>query len=372
LLEFLNNKYSGKNKNILYADSSRKKEENNYKLSLHAIVNDMGYFSNRNALKKIILKFINFLHKTKFYKKKSFVDDDVYHQSQLMRIIYSPNKSADSILKPFMIENEKIINKDIEYIANNYALSLCGNYNNTSDQLDYSLPETVVNEYDVEYNKPDRKEDSYNIPNWKINWIKNSNYIKNIYKIDNIIGNKVNLLRIISNTYCKLCGRNHDKDNAFCKVYKNNIIFYCNRNKKGISIGSWYDEKQDNNNDIIDILSAENKILKEKIEKLEIEIETLKNSNNACGKMNIPNKWNRYYMCGKLIFNDKIKEFKNIISQEWKDKNISKVKNRCLRIYKMVEYMKLYKKDNITISLRSIFNLPNIKFEHYLKNNLFP
>jgi hypothetical protein len=72
-----------------------------------------------------------------------------------MRIIYSPNKSVDSVLKPFIIENEKIINKDIEYIAHNYALSLCGNYDKFLDQLDNSTTKTVVKIY-IEYNKPDR------------------------------------------------------------------------------------------------------------------------------------------------------------------------------------------------------------------------
>jgi hypothetical protein len=68
LLEFLNNKYPNKNKNILYADSSRKKEGNNYKLSLHAIVNNMGYFSNRNVLRQVILELIDFLPKSEFYR----------------------------------------------------------------------------------------------------------------------------------------------------------------------------------------------------------------------------------------------------------------------------------------------------------------
>lgn len=362
LLKFLNKKFPDKKTKILYADSSRPKNDN-YKISIHAIINELGYFK-RSYLKKLVLEFIEYLPNNDFYKNgKSFVDSEVYHNSQLIRIIYSPNNSANSVLKPFTIENNKILYKDIEYISNNFEKSLCGNYNNIVKQSDI-LEEL---EEPIKY-KPDIIE---NIPKWKIKWIENSNYVKNIYKVNNINGNLIDLIRINFNSYCKLCKRNHERENAFCKIYKNNIMFYCNRNNKGISIGSWYDSQYLFNNNILDDLKKENKLLKEKVKELEKENKLLKENKNLDYNTEINSKWSKYYDCGKLLVDNKNTEFNNIIGQIWKESNISKLKNRCMRIYKIIEYMKENKIKTIKSTIRSIFHLPNWKFDEQLKNNNF-
>lgn len=378
LLKFLNDKFPQKEKSILYADSSRMKN-GNYKLSIHVIVNNLGYF-DRIFLKKLILEFINSLPKETFFKNgKSFVDDSVYKGSQLMRIIYSHNLSKDSILKPFVIENNKITYKDILFLSENYHNSLCGKYTDTDDEI-IGINEEIINNVNKVKNVNNINND-YNIiiPSWKIKWVENNKYIKNIYKINNICGNKINLLRIRSNANCKLCKRSHDSDNAYCKVYKNNIIFYCNRNNKGKSIGSWYDNYINNSDNNLDNnLIEENIKLKEKIKELEETIMNLKTINKIVPHKNTTHKnisnnniFVKYYEVGKLIFNDNIVNIKNIISQYWSDGNISKIKNRCLRIYKIFEYMKNNNIQNIKCSLRSIFHSPEWKFDENLKNNIF-
>jgi hypothetical protein len=221
------------------------------------------------------------------------------------------------------------------------------------------------------------------IPEWKINWIRNNDYIKNIYEVDNIYENKVNLKRIKFNVNCKLCERNHERDNAFCIVHENNIMFYCNRNKKGKSIRSWYTldkkcKKINPNINELEKLKKENIELKEKIISLEDEIKILKkissyipNKNTTLKKCNKINLLEKYYEAGKLLINNEIESFKKIIIQHWKDKNISKIKNRCLRIYNLLSFMKNNNIENIKYSLRNIFNLPNWDFDHHLKNKLF-
>jgi hypothetical protein len=385
LLDFLDKKFPQKEKNILYADSSRLKN-NKYKISIHVVVNNLGYFK-RDYLKKIVLEFINTLPKDDFYRNgKSFVDSEVYHGSQLIRIIYSPNNQPDSKLIPFIIYNNKIIYKDIEYISNNYNNSLCGNYYNLDN-----IKNDIYEDTDENINKRPKKinqildsnleEQNKEIPNWKLNWIKNNNYVKNIYEIDNIFKNKVNLRRIDYNAYCKLCKRNHENDNAMCIVYENNIMFYCNRYKNGgISIGSWYNKE--NINEInLNNLKEENLNLKNKIKELEEIINNLKTINKCIphkntthknlNKNNNNNIFEKYYESGKLLINNKVDEFNNIISQYWKDKNLSKIKNRCLRVYYLFEFMKENNSSELKMSLRSIFNLSNWKFDEQLKNKLF-
>lgn len=369
LLNFLNKKYPGKEKEILYADSSRLKNDN-YKISIHVIVNKLGYFQ-RNFLKKLVLEFSETLPQDDFFKNgKNFVDNGVYRGSQLMRIIFSHNLSNDSILKPFIISDNKLIYKNVEYISNNYEKSLCGNY------YKYSYNEIIENiEQIVKPTEKRKYSELFNdkIPEWKINWIKNNIYVKNIYKIDTIEKNKVNLLRTNFNTYCRLCGRNHERENAMCKVYKNNIMFYCNRNNKGISIGSWYDNNEKKDDNILEKIKIENKLLKEKIKELENEIILLKSQKESKIDYNIDinSKWYKYYDCGKLIKNNEIDSFKNIIGQIWKDGNVSKIKNRCLRIYKLIEYMKINNIKKIKTTIRTIFHLPNWEFDEHLKDNSF-
>lgn len=383
LLKFLNKLYPNNNIQLLYSDASRYKSDNIYKLSLHIVVNNLGYFNNRKKLKTLISNFSKQLPKDIFYRNgKGFVDHEVYHASQLLRIIFSPNKYTDSILKPFIIENNEIIYKDINYISNNYSMSLCGNYKKVDKCLDDTIELCFDKKTQDKKKLIEFKEINTKIPDWKIKWIENNIFVKNIYKIDNINKNKINLKRIKSE-YCKICERNHENDNAFCIVYDNNIMFHCNRCQKGKSIGSWFNDKNNGigiNNSIheIDLLKKENSKLKDEIIQLKNElinyknISTYKLSKNTtkknCGNNNLLIK---YYEASKYIINNDLESFKNIITQNWKDKNLSKLKNRCLRIYDLLEYMKNNNFSNIKCPLRNIFNIPNWKFNEELKKNNF-
>lgn len=382
LLEFLNKKYPNKEKDILYADSSRQKNDN-FKISIHVIVNKLGYFQ-RNYLKSLILEFSDFLPKSLFFKNnKSFVDDCVYRSLQLMRIIYSHNLNNDSLLKPFIIKNDKIIYKDIEHISNNYENSLCGNYfKYTEDDIIGHAYQNMENK-NKKYLITKEKEinDNHKIPEWKIKWIENNINVKNIYKIDHIFSDKINLKRINKNAYCQLCKREHENDNGFIRITKNNLIFYCNRNNRGISIGSWYegDNKKRNNNDELINLKKENTRLKEKILNLEDKLKSF----NVFNKIEISkytkkeyinknkNLYTKYYDAGVSLLNNDMKSFNEIIENNFNCVNISLLKNRALRIYDLYKYKKENNLGDIKCSLRTIFNTPNWKFTENLYNNIF-
>lgn len=384
LLDFLNKKYPGKEKEILYADSSRLKNDS-YKISIHVIVNKLGYFQ-RNYLKKLVLEFSESLPKSCFFKNgKSFVDCSVYRGSQLMRIIYSHNLNNDSILKPFIIENNEIINKDIEYISNDYEKSLCANYHTYKNDeiigINYNEKSFQDNIKNNLFKKNKNSDNTHDIPEWKINWIKNNVHIKNIYEIDNIYKNKINLKRIQKNAYCRLCNRNHDNDNGFIRVTDNNLIFYCNRNNKGVCIGSWYENKnkKPNYEDEINILKKENSSLKEKI----IILENKLNSFDVFNKIEISkhtkkeyinknkNLFTKYYEAGLSLINNDIDSFNKIIKNNFNCVNISLLKNRAIRIYDLYMYKKENNLGEIKCSLRNIFNTPNWKFTENLKNKVF-
>lgn len=393
LVNYLEKKYPNNNIKLLYSDASRLKSENNYKLSLHVVVNNLGYFEDRKKLKILISDFSKQLPKKMFYRNnKNFVDHEVYHISQLIRIPFSSNKNPDSLLKPFIIENNNIIYKDKNYISNNYSDALCGFYDyNCKNKLDNSIelenteiptefssiPE--VTEIPTEFSSNPEVTENIEIPKWKIKWIENNIHIKYIYKIDNINNNKINLKRIKS-AYCNLCNRNHDSDNAFCIIYKNNIMLYCNRKTKGISIGSWYSNSTIKPN----ILEKENYLLKEKIINLEKKIINLeekikslnilnKKENHICtnNKYKNENLFYNYYEAGMALINNDNNSFNELIKNKFKIKNLSLLKNRCLRIYELLEYAKINNFTQISSSLRKIFHIPNWKFKENLKKNVF-
>lgn len=376
LKTFLKANFQQKEKqiNILYADSSRKKNDK-YKLSIHVIVNNLGIFK-RTDIKNMVYDFKLTLPE----EIKPFVDDSVYKGSQLMRIIYSPNLSKDSILKPFIIINEKVVFKDINYLLSEYTNSLCADYNNNLlIEYNKTKQKIIKSEYQNE------REDDYNkssvvIENWKINWIKNNNYVKGKYVINNIRNNIVDLRRIATNTFCNICKRNHDRENAFCIIKKNNIIFYCNRNNKGVPIGSWYDNTSNKNKLQENILEQENIRLKEIIKKLEEEIKSMKKinyyiphekTNHIVIKKNKESIIQKYYDGYKLLIDEKVEEFNNFVRGKWKDNNISRLKERCHRVYKLVEYMKENNIEKKIKSLRSIFNVPDWEFSTLLKKNMY-
>jgi hypothetical protein len=377
LLNYLYKLFPNNNIKLLYSDASRLKSENIYKLSLHVIVNNLGYFENRKKLKCLISNFSKQLNKEIFYRNgKCFVDHEVYHISQLIRIPFSSNKNPDSLLKPFVIENNNIIYKDKNYISNNYANNLCGFYdyeckNKLDDiiEVDNYENKKISNVIPKNNNVEISTNNHVGIPIWKINWIKN-----------NINGNKVNLKRMIS-AHCSLCERTHDSDNAFCIIYQNNIILYCNRNSKGISIGSWYNNKNNNinslDNKLINNLREENINLKEKIKYLEEKIKSITILNNkeihicTTNKNKKDNLFLKYYEAGLELVNNNEESFNKYIQNKFNIKNISLLKNRCLRIYNLLEYAKKNNFTHIKSSLRSIFHVPNWKFTELMKSNEF-
>ena len=373
------------NNNILYMDASRRKSNNKYKISLHIIVNNSGVFENRNILKNFINTFKETLPNDFVYNNISFIDNKVYNIPQLFKFAFSPCKDDPTLLKPFLINNNNINYLDKLYASNNFTNFLIGDYINDKKILDKLFPQNNIKENIkiLEINKKPMKVDTGDkIPNWKINWIENNNLIKNIYKIRNIDNQKVNLNRIIP-SFCKLCKREHENENGFCIVEKNNIIFYCGRNNKGIVIGSWYRKEDINNVD-----NEKIRFLNEKINELNNEINLLKNNyniitinnkklreelNNVLNNKNIKynrkvidistDMWNKYYTLGFAFLNG---GWENIIGS-WKERNVSKLKNRCFRILK---YIDLLKSKNIknNLSLRKIFNLKNYEFDQLLSS----
>lgn len=390
LKEYLyNNKLN--NDDILYMDASREYGINTYKISLHIIVNNCGVFVDRVILKNFIKNFTNTLSDDFIYKNINFIDNKVYNVPQLFKTVYSPCKDNDTLLKPFYIKNNSIIILDMKYLSNNLEKCLIGDYFNSEKVLDELFPHNkkIENQHVDKNKKENNGKNNINIPDWKIQWIMNNRFIKNIYNIRNIINNKINLNRIKSDM-CYICNRNHDNENAFCIIDENNIVFYCGRNNNGKVIGSWYKKNNIKNNEAINVKAENDEInnLNKKINKLNNEIIMLKKNyntmiennnelrvelNNLLKEKNIkPNRieknistdmWKKYYTLGNLFVNG---GWEKIIGS-WKEKNISKLKNRSYRIVKYLDFIKEKKIEN-KISLRKIFHFKNHEFDQFLSS----
>lgn len=360
-------------------DASRIKENNKCKISLHVIINKCGVFVNRDILKNFVKSFKNTLTNDFIYNNINFIDDKVYNTPQLFKLVYSPCKDNNTLLKPFFINNGLIENVNELDVSKNFTDFLVGNYtkqekildNNFLQLKDVNIKEKIkkdIKELNVKTNVLTE------IPKWKINWIKNNNLIKNIYNIRNIKNNKVNLDRI-NPSDCSLCKRTHNNENGFCIIDENNIIFYCGRNNKGKVIGSWYNK---NNNikkekeipvsceevsslkEINAALLTQNKILREELIKIK-EVKGIKKNikeNNISTDM-----WNKYYVLGTMFING---GWENIIGS-WGEKNVSKLKNRCLRIKEYIDVINT-KGINNTFSLRKIFHLKNYQFTELISS----
>lgn len=386
-------KYKLNNKNILYSEASRKISEGNYKISLHVIVNDCGYFKDRNILKNFIINFKNSLPEEFIINSKNFVDIKVYNVPQLFKIIFSPSKDNNQELIPFVIENNNIIKLDKKFISENFYDALVGEYKN-----DILLDNNFLNNnknIEVKNIKTNNIENNNNNKNNIIdikqkNWIERNNYVKGIYKLRNdyLINNKIDLLRI-QPAHCKLCNRTHENENAFCKITENNIIFYCGRNSNGVVIGSWYSKNKQKleklnfskDSEIFKKIKDENVNYIEKIKKLEDynhklikinnelreEIKNLKTKNNI--KYNSKNinistdVWNKYYTLALNIINND----NNNIIESWKDGNISRLK---IRAFRVKDYIDKIREKGITnnLSLRKIFHMKNYEFSSLLSS----
>lgn len=422
-VKFLNDKNINY-QNIIYMDASRKNNNNNnYKLSLHIVVNGVA-FKNRNILKKLIIEFKNTFSTDNIYYQS--IDTGIYGTPQLFKCVLSPSKDDSTLLLPFTAKGDDIKFVEKIDITDNINLYLVGVYND-NDNIEY-IDEKF--KYLLENNNENNKivknninnnifNDKYfekkTIPDNTKKWIENNYNIKNIYKIrsDIMINNKINLTRIIP-SHCSICNRTHESENGYCQIDKNNIIFYCGRNSNGKVIGSWYKKKDNckfytkgmcNKGDKCNFTHENNeppkttdnitkeKLLKDNIElteaisKLRIYIEKIeckynealdnikKISENICN--NVKSKgidkkkyikkyteemydslWNKYYFLGKSIEENIENLYDNLITT-WKDGNISRLKNRAIRIYR---YMNTFKENIKGYSLRNLFHMKNYEF----------
>jgi hypothetical protein len=385
-VDFLDNKKI-KYENIIYMDASRIIGIDMYKLSLHVIVNGVA-FKNRNLLKKLIIEFKNtLLNDTLYYKA---IDTGIYGSPQLFKCVLSPSKNDDTLLRPFDIKNDNLIYTDNTEIIDNILHYLVGIYVDDiiyiDENFNYLLKEN--NENKKIHNKHNNITKEM-IPAKTVAWIERNYYVNNIYKLRNIYmyDNKIDLLRL-KPAFCKLCSRVHENENAFCKIEKNNIIFYCGRNANGKVIGSWYTNgnKKKTYNDNNKVLNDNNKVLNDTIKELRKYIEELEEKHNeAIRKINNLSKivcnnivkknngiiekkytkdissgmWTKYYNLGKAIKED-IKELYDNIIGHWKDGCVSRLKNRAVRIY---EYINKYKGNPKGYSLRYLFHMKNKDFQ---------
>lgn len=376
LKKFLNdNKLN--NKNIVYMDSSRIKNNNNYKISLHVIVNNCGVFLDRTILKKFVKYFKQEIESQFTWNGVHFIDDKVYNTPQLFRSVLSVSKDSNKRLEPFYIQNGKIMKISKTDVYKNFTNFLVGNYTNNEQLLDKIFhkfkKEDKKDNKDKQSNQNINKKEynigQWEIPEWKIEWIKNNKYVKNIYDIRNINENKVNLDRIKS-SYCHVCKRNHDNENAFCIIEKNNIIFFCGRNNKGTVIGSWYNKqskthssslKMPNMENELDILKRDYKDLLKINMELRNKLSALKKTSKH--RISISTEiWNKYRELGKGFLHG---GWENIISS-WKDGNTARLRSRARRVLQYMEHPSYDKVQKISLS--KLFSFTNNNFSTFLSS----
>lgn len=117
-------------------------------------------------------------------------------------------------------------------------------------------------------------------------------------------------------------------------------------------------------------LNKENIILKDEIKKMEKDKITVITVNiHIGGKLLTNNIWQKYYNYGNLLINGQLNEFRNEINGLKKEKSyISKIKSRSLRIYRLIEKIKLKNICDIPYTLRFIFHKSNDEFNMLLIN----
>lgn len=378
-------------KSIKYMDASRLTYDNKYKLSLHVIVNGVG-FKNRKILKRLIIDF-----KDSFDKNDIFyhaIDVAPYNTPQLFKSLLSPSKNDNTLLIPFDFLNEKMIKTKKEFIYDNILDYFIGIYkedgikyldkdfsyfSNTNDKDELKKSKNInIKEIPENFNNNIIK-----IPYNKEKWILNNKYIKGIFilKNNNIINNKIDLIRINS-AHCNICNRTHDNENAFCKVTENAIFFHCGRNpSNGVGIGFWYNNKNISVNDYVEKnkykkLQDEFNKLKEYSNKLEIENKELKREFNLLSNKNPKynkvhdignikkdikytknintNMWQKYYDLGSAVINNNCNMLNSLLTN-WKDNSIGRLKKRGVLIFEYLNYLKENNLEN-KLSLRKIFH----------------
>jgi hypothetical protein len=88
--------------------------------------------------------------------------------------------------------------------------------------------------------------------------------------------------------------------------------------------------------------------------------------NNKYNRSRTNKSIEKYYNLGKDILNKK-DSLLNLVMKFGNEKNIYKVKTKALRV---VQYFEVIKKnyDNISITLKKLFNMKKIEFYEYIKN----
>lgn len=360
--------------NVIYTDASRLIIKNNikcYKISFHVVVNGVG-FKNRNILKNLILEFIKSIDDDFI---KNAVDDSVYKVPQLFKCILS--RANDGGTKLIEIIPTNSFQDYKSFNENNILEYLSGIYNNNYICLDEKFNHLdVVITKKVENKKIDENLEIggnlENIPQKTISWIYSNPLISGIYRMknNNVINNKINLLRMKS-SYCKICKRIHENENAYILHKNNNLYFHCGRST---SIGKYIGKlKIISNKSNEDILNETIQKLKKYIIELEEKINVISknysgivkkseksNKNNIKIYSKKPNEgmWGKYYELGKYIDAGMENIYMNIACH-WNDRNFSRLKNRALRIY---NYLNKYSNNEKNLSIKQIFEFKNKEY----------
>jgi hypothetical protein len=332
--------------NIIYSNASGyNKKDNNYKMSFHVIISNLGVLTDHKKLEYLIELF---LKEYKIYN--NIIDRSVYSSFRLFRLNYSisPKDGEDRRLNPFILNKNNTIEyinyKDHKYFWNQFVVD----YQSNEKILDniIKLPNNSI---------PHKNKNGKIDNNIDFNILaKVVEKVKHIYNVHKITGNIVTLIR--KNTmHCDICDREHNNENGYLLFKNNTVELHCYREKT-------YNKKE--------------KILYPDSYSDNITIDNKIPQTQKCGirdyiTKNIKNKdlFNKYYYIGKMFKNgNQNKEnIVNIISQYFKDKNIPKIKQRSIRIVNYIDYIS-NNIDNIKLlSLRNIFNMKKIEFNNLLK-----
>lgn len=222
---------------------------------------------------------------------------------------------------------------------------------------------------------------------------------------------------------CYICNTIHDSENAYLLFDVNKVYFGCYRNNNKTKIIYNYNEKInyqihpiENNIDnqifnklLLTTLEMRKKIKEYKkqeeetqeyisswgfdsIKKLNSFIKKYKhhnclskkeingsiNNNKFSQKVNKLNNVNgnkertnnsisRYYELGKNILSEKDTLY-NLVKEFGNEKNIYKVKTKALRVVKYFDALKNNNMNNMSITLKTLFNFKKIEFDIFIKN----
>jgi hypothetical protein len=218
------------------------------------------------------------------------------------------------------------------------------------------------------------------------NIMKKYNDIFYVYKFNNN-KNIVNINRK-KPSMCDICNVIHDNENAYLIFGKNNVSIGCYRSNNNIIKQVYIKEPiktpliENNNIDnqifnklLLVTLELRNKLNKKinyNIDNKKLIIEKKKKKIIVSPKNNgyvlrTCSSFDRYFKLGKDIINKK-DSLINLVKQFCNEKNIYKVKQKSLRVVKYLEVLKENNINNISTTLKNIFNMKKIEFFNYIKN----